>query len=139
MAKRETLKQRLKAADRRRHRRQADVRPQDAVARTTATDRVDAADLIVRTILEGATGSRGEARDVMVVAAMNSALRGSTPSGDEAKRLAEALNQIPAEPGVSMRAFREALQQLLATASANHDPKRGDAFLGYVSMLSDSN
>jgi hypothetical protein len=73
----------------------------------------------------------------MVVAALKSSLRATTPSGDEAKRLAEELNQIPTRPGVSMRAFRDALQDLLSTASTHQDSRTGDAFLRYLSVLAE--
>ncbi len=138
MPKREALKQKLKAADRRRQRRQVDTQPRPVVASPASTSRVDVAELIVRAILEHVAANRSDARDAMLIAAIKSSLRATVPSGDDAKRLAEKLNEIPAMPGVSIRAFREALQQLLSTANANHDPRSGDAFLRYLSVLSEA-
>ena len=137
MPKREALKQKLKAADRRRQRRQVDFEPSPAAAISKGAARVDVAELIVRTILTHVSAGDGDARDVMVIAALNSSLRATTPSGDEAKRLAVKLNQIPSQPGVSMRAFREALQDLLSTASKHQDSRSGDAFLQYLSVLAE--
>ncbi len=138
MVKREAVKQRLKAADRRRQRRNIDSRPVSEAVTRTDKPRVDVVGLIANAILRHAESLGSEARDVIVIAALNSTLRASTPSGDDAKRLAEQFSAISSQSDVSMKAFREALQQLLSTANQHHDPRQADAFLRYLSILSDT-
>lgn len=92
---------------------------------------------MVDAILQHASSLGSEARDIIVLAALKGVFRGTTPQGDDARQLAEQLLQIPSRPGVSMRAFRDSVQELLGIANANHDPMRRDAFLGYLEMLSE--
>lgn len=148
MVKRDLLKQKLRAAERRRQRRQGESPPSansSPSAHASATEVKKALDspspdvmgMVVQTILQHSSEEAADPRDAVVVAAMRSCLRATTPNGQDAKSLAEKLNAISTRPGVSMRAFRDALQQLLAVASANHDPRRADAFLGYLAVLAE--
>jgi hypothetical protein len=143
MAKREAIRQRLKAAQRRRQRRQAATSPSESSnsskssAGRQESAQVDVAGLIVQTILDHAHSLGNSARDVIVVAAIQSFLRGTTPSGDDAKELATRLSQIPQRPGISLRSFRDSLQQLLAMSNSHRDPRSGDAFLRYLAMLAE--
>ena len=137
MAKRAAIRQKLKAADRRRQRRQAVAPASSASVNQTGSPQVDVTGLVVTAILDHAHALGSSARDVIVVAALNSLLRGTTPSGDQSKLLATQLQQVAQQNEIPTRAFRETLQQILAMATSHRDPRSGDALLRYLAMLSE--
>lgn len=137
MAKREAIRQKLKAADRRRQRRHSVASTPAASANESGSAPIDVAGLVVAAILDHSHALGSAARDVIVVAALNSLLRGTTPSGDQSKLLATELEQVAQRNDVPTRAFRDTLQQILAMATSHRDPRSGDAFLRYLAMLSE--
>jgi hypothetical protein len=143
MAKRDTLREKLKAADRRRQRRSAEspaARGPELIASPSGSPisapRVDVVGLIVREILDHAESLGQEARDAIVIAALKASLNATTPSGPDARQLLQQLERIPSQSGVSLREFREAIQQLLSQATATPDSRRSnDAFLRYLVVV----
>jgi len=136
MAKREDLKRKLKASDRRRQRRLG--------ATTTATNSapplaatVDVVGMLAGTILRFVESSDGEARDQTVVSAIRSCLKGTAANSDQVKSLRERLEQVPQLTDVDTRSFRDALRQMQELASEHHDPKNANAFVSYLAMLAD--
>ena len=91
--------------------------------------------MVVEEILQYVESLDRGARDAMAVNAINSALRSTTPQGEDAKRLAERLDQIPDKTGVSVRAYRDSLHQLLSVAKEHHEPGSSDAFLRYLALI----
>jgi hypothetical protein len=91
--------------------------------------------MIVEEILDFVDSLNRGARDAMAVSAIHSVLRSTTAQGEDARRLAERLNQISERPGVSVRAFRDSLQQLLSTAKSHQDPRSSDGFLRYLALM----
>jgi hypothetical protein len=134
MSKQDSLRQRLKAADRRRQRRQGFSQPAVATKHEPSAG-ADVTGMVVEEILDYVDSLDRGARDAMVINAIHSLLRSTTAQGEDAKRLGERLNQIPDRPGVSFRAYRDALQHLLSTAKSHQDPRSSDAFLRYLALL----
>ena len=100
MPKRDAMKQRLRAADRRRKRRGDPSAASTASATATVSPPSDgpdakAVDLIVSVLLDHAEELGGNSRDVIALAALRGTLRGSVPSGRDSMVLAERLNQLP--------------------------------------------
>jgi hypothetical protein len=134
MSKRESLKQRLKAADRRRQRRQGSTQPAVETQHASSAN-VDVTGMVVEEILHFVESLDRGARDAMAVSAIHSALRSTTAQVEDARRLAERLNQIPERPGVSVRAYRDSLQELLGVAKSHQDPRSSDGFLRYLALM----
>ena len=122
------LKRRLRAADRRRQRRQ--VSGGDEVMSSRRS--VDVSGLIAAAILEYADSSGSEIRDATVVAAIRGCLTGA---GTGKQPLTERLAGIAQRTDVDRRAFRNAMQQLLDLARQYQDPKNSSAFIRYISIL----
>lgn len=137
MSKRESLRLKLKSADRRRQRRSGEAPAPTVEMPSSNSQKVDVTGMVVEAILEHAGVLGSDARDAMVIAALHSVLRGTTPSGEDARRLAEQLHSISRHSEVSLRAFRDTLEQLLLTANAHHVPRNGNGFLRYLTVLSE--
>ena len=142
MAKREDLKRKLKAADRRRRRRGENVGSANATSSATNNSAasvseppVDVIGMIVTKTLGYVHTSRAEVRDSAMVSAMRSCLEATTPSGDQAKALQKCLEEVSSQPGVDVRAYRSALTRMLELARQHHDPKNANAFIGYLAIL----
>ncbi|MFK8113008.1 MAG: hypothetical protein AB8B91_12440 [Rubripirellula sp.] len=128
------LKQKLKAADRRRRKRDASV-PASTPSPTAATSQPDVASLVSRAIL-GFVDGHQQATDTIVVAAIRSTLSGRAGSGELSAALMVKLEQILGREDVSTRAFRDALtqiQQMAADHKSEDDPL---AFVHYLALLS---
>jgi hypothetical protein len=91
--------------------------------------------MVVEEILDYVDSLDRGARDAMAVSAIHSVLRSTTAQGEDAKRLAERLNRIPDRPGVSVRAYRDSLQQLLSAAKSHQDPRSSDGFLRFLALM----
>lgn len=130
MVKRQDLKRRLKAADRRRNRRTA---PAAKVEPTSAPPKVDVMALITSQILTCELGD--PPKDSIAVAALRGCLRGTLPAQDPARSLAAKLNELPNQSDISIRGFRAAVQQLLDVAAQHEKSEAPDAFLQYLSII----
>ena len=133
MGKRENLKRKLKAADRRRQRRP--VPPATTVAPATNKSALDVTGLIATEILQHAESASDGLSDSAVVAAMRSFLKGTSPSAEPSRSLYERFEQVSLRSEVDTRRFRSALSRMLDLAISSRDSKNQTAFLGYLSVL----
>ena len=137
MAKRNDLKKRLKAADRRRNRRQA---VQGSGVNTPPSQpSVSASDMIVDLLMAYVSEEKSPS-DVVATAALKACARGDVPTKDPARTLAIKIEEVARQPGVSARAYRGALKELIeaATRHEGNQKETPDAFLAYLSILAGS-
>ncbi len=136
MAKRNSLKSKLKASDRRRRRRPTPV-PQAQLAHPSPPP-VDVTGLVVDAIV-GDEKKTSQLQDAVVVAALRGCVNGNRPSGDEASILFSSLQQIAERTDVEMRDFRTAIKQLLdqSTQHRSLGPQQEapNPFVNYLAML----
>ncbi len=133
MAKRQDLKSKLKAADRRRSRRSAPKQNQSSVA--SPQRKVDVASLIASTILEFIDASPNEVHDIAIVSAMRSCLNVSGSSGMHSLPLLQRLDAVQSRADVDTRGYRAALKQLLDEAARHRDADDPIAFIRYLDLL----
>ena len=141
MSKRNDLKKRLKAADRRRNRRKASQSvPQDAANQgEPSLPQVNPADLIAEILVKYGREDKSPS-DVAATAALRACLNGEVPSKEPARTLATTIESVARLPGVTVRAYRVALRDLL-DAAKQHQGRRQenpDAFLAYLSILAEA-
>lgn len=137
MAKNNSLKKKLKAAQRRRDRRPAAVAPAtQSQSNRGSQPRVDPIERVTATILQYIDDCEDEVRDVIVVSAIRTCLNGSGAAGNQSGPLAERLERIARDETVGRRKFREALSQLRELAADHRDPKDTSAFIRYLALLS---
>lgn len=122
-------KRKLKAADRRRQRRA--VSSVDK-APPSPSQSVDVSGLIVLAILDYVESCGSEIRDATVVAAMRGCLNG-VETGKQP--LVRQLAEIAQRTDVDLRAFRNAMKQMLELARQYQDPKNSSAFIRYIGIL----
>ncbi|QDT09682.1 hypothetical protein [Planctomycetes bacterium K23_9] len=139
MAKSKGLKQKLKAADRRRRQRLAESSagksPSDVGTQTPAAARVDVVDLVTAEILRLADITRDAGQDVVVLAALRGCLVGKTPSGHASEKLFQVITQVADRVEVSTHAFRAAVKQLIETQKKHQDPNDPGAFVEYLRFM----
>lgn len=137
MAKRNDLKKRLKAADRRRNRRQA---AQGSVIKMAPSEAsVSPSDMIVDHLLAYASTAKSPS-DIVARAALKACFRGDLPSKEPARGLAMEIEKVASQPGVTARAYTAALKEL-SEAAAQHQKSQKetpDAFLAYLAILAGS-
>lgn len=129
---RQVLKQKLRAADRRRSRRPA---PRIESTRTSERESIDVLELIASAILEYIDASDSEMRDGIVISAMRSSLKGGAATGKQSLPLCQRLERIAQRPEINQRSYRDALQQMLKLALEHQDPKNPTAFIHYLGVL----
>jgi hypothetical protein len=137
MAKRNDLKKRLKAADRRRNRRQA---VQGSGVNTPPSQpSVSASDMIVDLLMAYVSEEKSPS-DIVAVTALKTCARGDLPSKDPARTLAIKMKEVESRPGVTARAYRGALKELIEAAALHQESQKEtpDAFLAYLSILAGS-
>ncbi len=129
MSKRDDLKRKLKASDRRRNRRSATTNATTTAAASAATrpPKVDVAGLVATTILEYVESSGAEVVDAAVVSALKGSLKATVPSGQHSRQLWARLDRLTHQEQVEIKAFRNAVNQMLETASSHQDPKNAHA------------
>ena len=144
MTKPSKLKQNLKASDRRRRRRVQTTQPLPTAASQRSGPSAPPLDLLglfVDAILHHAKQTPSSTIDLVVVAALRSAQKGTMPSDDEASRLTKQFLAIGDRKDVSEKEFLEATRQLLAMSrehqnSTHKDSKNvEDRFVQYLSIL----
>jgi hypothetical protein len=137
MAKRNDLKKRLKAADRRRNRRQAALgtvgkpAPKEPQARP--------ADMIAELLVAYACEEKSPS-DIIVSSALRACLCGDLPNKEPARSLGLKIEAVSRQPGVTARAYRGALKELSEAASLHQGSQKDspDAFLAYLSVLAEA-
>lgn len=136
MAKRNDLKKRLKAADRRRNRRHA-VQG-STVKAAPSQPQVRPADVIAELLMNYARNEKSPA-DIVVTTALKACERGDLPSKEPARSLTLKIEAVAAMPGVTARAYRGAIKELLEAAGLHQgsQKERPDAFLAYLSILAE--
>jgi len=137
MATSNNLKRKLKASARRRSRRLADAdqrRASEPSQPASERPSVDVGGLIAKTILDYAK-AQSQVRDAVVVAALRSCFQGTTPSGDDSRRLSERLAEIPSRYGVQLGDFRKEIDQMLSLAKRQREADHADAFLQLLRTL----
>ena len=142
MGKKSLLKAKLKAADKRRKRRPLTV-PQQAMGERADTKeleqtstRINPMDLIASTILKHVNQPESSARDVVVISTMKRILRGSSPVSPEEVVLSEKLSKIPERADIDQRKYRKGLEDILEIAGQQQSSSTPDAFLQYLTILS---
>ena len=78
--------------------------------------------------------------DVVAIAALKACARGDLPTKDPARTLAIKVEEVASQPGVTARAYRGALKELIeaATLHGGSQKETPDAFLAYLSILAGS-
>jgi hypothetical protein len=157
MAKRNDLKKRLKAADRRRNRRQAtqgsatqgsatqgsatqgSASQSSAIKTTPSQPSVSPSDMIVERLMSYVCEDKSPS-DIVATVALKACSRGDLPSKEPARTLAIKIQQVASQPGVSARAYRVALKDLIEAAALHEGNQKEtpDAFLAYLSILAGS-
>ena len=137
MAKRNDLKKRLKAADRRRSRRP--TVQGSAVETSQAPPSVSPSDIIVDLLMAYVSEDKSPS-DIVATAALKACARGDLPSKDPARELAIKIEEVASRPGVTARAYRGAIKELIQAAALHesHQKETPDAFLAYLSILAGS-
>ncbi|TWU49692.1 hypothetical protein [Rubripirellula reticaptiva] len=139
MAKNDNLKQKLKAADRRRSRRTASQADSSGAAiafcddDSASTNSVDVTGLCVAEILK--MNGKQSFRDSEVITAMRSCLNAGTPSSSEAQLLSQRLNAIGKRDDVSEKRFRDALQSLVKSGLDHRNEDNDSAFVQFLAVL----
>ena len=136
MANNDKLHRKLKAADRRRARRPqtpATGAPQASAETLSAARRLD--DAILSAIL-GTDNAHAGMTDRDLRSALQSALRGGRPSGDAAQAMLAALQQVHQSHQPAARLWRDALNQLLQTATDyEENDARGRNYLQFLQTI----
>ena len=137
MAKRNDLKKRLKAADRRRSRRQA--AQGSAIKTAPSQPLVSPSDMIVERLMSYVSEDKSPS-DFVATAALKACARGDLPTKEPARALAIKVEEVASQPGVTARAYRGALKELIEAAAFHGGSQKEtpDAFLAYLSILSGS-
>lgn len=142
MARAKDLKQKLKAADRRRKRRPAAANQgRSAVGSTSSASQpggslpVDVVGLVAQAILDVADRD-SSITDATVVTALRCSVRLSEPSRGDAKTVLRALDVVAAQDFVPRRKFSKAAEQLIQMA-VSHKASEAEPspFLRYLSVL----
>lgn len=142
MARRDDLKKRLKAADRRRSRRESshavdgiadDQSSGTAISDSASGSGADVTGLCVDAILK--MNGRKSFRDSEVVGAIRSCLTGGTPGSSEAQLLKQRLTAIESRDDVTTRRFRKALETLLQSAADHRVADDDTAFMQFLSIM----
>lgn len=131
--KRENLKKKLKAADRRRRNRPS---PVPHAPNPSATKQVDTLGLLSESIIEFCDQHDGT-NDAIVMSAIRSNLKRSEPRGELSAALSDRFDQLTQRDDVSMKSLRQALTKLQDLGSEHQDPKDRLALIRYLSMLSE--
>ena len=136
MAKRNDLKKRLKAADRRRSRRQA--AHGSAIKTAPTPSSVSPSDMMVERLLAYVSEDKSPS-DVVATAALKACDRGVLPAKDPTRALAIKIEEVASQPGVTARAYRGALKELIEAATLHKGSQKDtpDAFLAYLSILAE--
>ncbi|NND99147.1 MAG: hypothetical protein HKN47_17660 [Pirellulaceae bacterium] len=143
MAKRNDLKQKLKAADRRRQRRMPQSGNSPAVG-PNATSRSagpemtglpDVTGLIARALVKLGMTHR-DLVDSAAIAGLRGGLSSRRPTGSVSNAVFDEIQKISQRDDVTVRAVRGAIKDLLETAS-KHQSKGDDpkSFLNYLALL----
>lgn len=137
MAKRNDLKKRLKAADRRRNRRQAGQG--SSVKTPPKQPQVRAADMIAELLVAYAREEKSPS-DMVVSSALRACSCGDLPKKEPARSLALKIEGVSRQPGVTARAYRGAIKELAEAASLHQGSQKdsSDAFLAYLLILADA-
>ena len=135
MAKQKDLKKKLKAADKRRKQRaeSAASLPPAFPPSKPPPAKVDVTSLIAAALLEYAAGD--SPRDAVAVNALRNCLRGSLPAQGSARGLSIKINDLLSHSDVSVRAFRDGLQQLIDVATQHGARDIPDAFLQFLAVI----
>ncbi|MGB7343329.1 MAG: hypothetical protein WBD20_03910 [Pirellulaceae bacterium] len=139
MAKSKDLKQKLKAADRRRRQRlesAANQNRQVAFA-SPSKPKVDVVGMITIAILQHAEDATSGLQDVVASVALRSCLTGKSPSGEQSSLLWQSINAVAEQPGVSVYAFRKAVSQLLEVQKKHQDHENPSAFVAYLQLIAE--
>ena len=129
MVKRNDLRSKLKAADRRRQRRPAGNH------RSVSIASVDVAGLVVEAILRFRDGSQ-RFDDAIIIAALKACVRGIRPGGTQAAALFDQLQQVASREEVSPRALVRASHELLAQSSQRAQKSgQPNPFASYLTIL----
>ena len=137
MAKRNDLKKRLKAADRRRNRRKA---AGGSVIKTAPKQpQVRPADMIAELLVAYAREEKSPS-DIVVSSALRACSCGDLPSKEPARSLALKIEAVSHQRGVTARAYRGALKELAEAANLHQSSQKDspDAFLTYLSILAEA-
>ncbi len=134
MAKRNDLKKRLKAADRRRSRRQA--AQGSAVKASLSQPSVSPSDMIVERLMSYVSENKSPS-DVVATAALKACARGVLPAKEPTRTLAIKIEEVASQSGVTPRSYRGALKELIEAAALHEGNQKEtpDAFLAYLSIL----
>ncbi|HBV65224.1 MAG TPA: hypothetical protein DEF45_19625 [Rhodopirellula sp.] len=137
MAKRNDLKKRLKAADRRRSRRQA--AQGSAIKAAPRQPSVSPSDMMVERLMSYVSEDKSPS-DVVAMAALKACARGVLPTKDPTRALAMKIEEVASQPGVTARAYRGALKELIEAATLHEGSQKETpgAFLAYLSILAES-
>lgn len=144
MVKKQSLKAKLKAADRRRKRRPSSIGASNSrvIPTSTATPSgqplaatKDPMDLIAKAIMDHANDQSSSLKDELVTATLRGLLRGSNPKTEEAEALRDRLEKIPEREDISRRAYRNGIETILKIAQQHENQTVPDAFLQYLSIL----
>ena len=98
--------------------------------------RINPMDLIASTILKHVNEPESSARDVVVISTMKRILRGSSPVSPEEIVLSEKLSKIPERADIDQRKYRKGLEDILEIAGQQQSSSTPDAFLQYLTILS---
>ena len=143
MARAKDLKQKLRAADRRRNRRPfaqaqrppAGSAPGVVVPSSVPVPAVDVVGLMAQVILDVSDRDLS-ITDASVVAALRCSIRLSEPSRDDTKKVLRALETVSGQESVPRRKFSAAAEQLI-TMAVSHQASNSEPspFLRYLSVL----
>ena len=135
MGKNDDLKQRLKAASRRRSRRLSGAATgiSDAAMDSSSSNQVDAAGMVVSAIL--VADENLTLQDSDVIAALRACSNTGSTSTPPAQELLGRLKEIANRDDVSSRRFQDAIKNVLSTALSMRKADHNTAFLQYLSVL----
>lgn len=139
MSKRDQLRQRLRATERRRAAR-ISAAPADQNAVAADEDRAQSTDVmeLVVAALLARLGNLGATADAIALTALRAVKRGSLPQGADAAALCEQLESIAGREDVTPIRFRRAIDQLLELANqASVDGSPQGHFMEYLALLAD--
>lgn len=129
MVKRNDLRGKLRAADRRRRRRPA------AEHSSVSGPTVDVPGLVVEAILRFRDGSQ-RFDDAIIIAALKACVRGIRPSSTQAATLFDQLQQLASREEVSPRALVRASHELLAQSNqGGRTSGQPNPFASYLAIL----
>ncbi len=144
MVKKNSLKPKLKAADRRRKKRSsASNRParglpasQSLGEASGTTCKVDVVGLITEVILKHVDHRHHSGTDAFVLSTLSGIMRGSAPATPEAAHLAGNLQIIADRDDIPERRYREGVESVLSMSRQLEKTQTADAFLQYLTILS---